>query len=302
MATGRLSIELLEAFVAVAKTGNMTQAGAQLNRTQPCISTQLKKLEYRVGKPLIQRSERTMQLTQTGRVLLENAEDILRCYETTRQRISVPELTGEVHAGLPEWFMTEKLQSIFINFSKVHSAVKLKMTIADSATLHKMLDNSELSLAIALVSRSKTKPEEYVDEPLIWVANPNLKLEDTIPLILFNEPCPFREEVFSKLSEAGKFWEERFTTTSVAAAQIAVTSGLGVCALPAGAILPNFRVLTEDEGFLPLEPSQLAIYSGTRNNSATVDYLADHLTGFLNQSIAKASPLEGLVDSHLRVV
>ena len=105
-ATGRMSIEMLEAFVAVARSGNITQAGKMLNRTQPCISTQLKRLEERVGKPLLKRNARLMGLTQAGYILLENAENILQTYEITKLRLSAPELTGEVHVGLPEWFTT----------------------------------------------------------------------------------------------------------------------------------------------------------------------------------------------------
>ncbi|MFK7903338.1 MAG: LysR family transcriptional regulator [Nitratireductor sp.] len=306
MTTGRLSIELLEAFVAIAKTGNITNAGIELNRSQPCISTQLKRLEERVGKALIDRSERRIGLTHYGEILLENAEDILRSYEITKQRLSTPELSGIVHVGLPEWFATHKLNSIFCNFSRVHPNVKLKMTIADSDTLHKMLEKNELNLALALTTDSKPEPQEVVNEPLVWVSNQHIEVNTKdigtkIPLILFNEPCPFRDAIFNTLKIHDLKWDERFTTTSVAAAQVAISSGLGVGVLPAGAVKKEFRILTQEDGLPPLQDTSLAIYKSDAKSCRTVEFLAAHLSDFMKQTIAINSTLSTSLPGELKL-
>lgn len=305
MTTGRLSIELLEAFVTVAKTGNVTKAGDLLNRTQPCISTQIKRLEERVGKPLIERSARTIHLTQTGRILLENAQNILQCYETTRLRLSVPELTGEIHVGLPEWFATDKLQSVFCDFVRAHPNVKLDITIADSVTLHDRLNEGAINLAIALSSNMREEPLDVVEEPLIWVTNQKDQIDDVVPLVLFEEPCPFREIVFEALTSAGRHWRERLATSSVAVAQVAVSSGVGVSALPAGAVLPHHKVLREADGFPKLPSVKLAVYTPSEDHSQTLDYFSEHLNSFLHDSVMQISPLSNnsvLNGSDLRLV
>jgi len=299
---GRFNIELLEAFVAVAEAGNVTHAGTRLNRTQPCVSTQLRRLEDRVGKPLIERNARTMNLTPAGRILYQHATEILRSHEEARLRLSAPELTGTVHVGLPEWYATGQLQSIFCNFVRIHPNVKLEMTVADSATLHEMLTNNEINLAIALVTASKALPDEVVEEPLHWAVNDGCQLTDPLPLILFPQPCPFREIVFSALAQAGRQWYERITTTSVAAAQVAVMSGAGISCLPSGAILEGFKILKEQDGFPRLPASQLAIYTQTSTQSPIVDYLEEHLNDLLQNAIAPRSALAGKISPELRVV
>lgn len=293
MSTGRLSIELLEAFVTVAKTGNITQAGNMLNRTQPCISTQLKRLEERVGKPLLERSARTISLTPTGRILLENANNILTCYETTRLRLSVPELTGEVHVGLPEWFATDKLQTVFCDFVRAHPNVKLDISIADSVTLHEKLTNGEINIAIALSSDLRPEPIDVVSEPLIWVTNQKDVIDDIVPLVLFEKPCPFREMVFDTLHKAGKHWQERLATSSVAVAQVAVSSGVGISALPAGAVKPQHKILRESDGFPALPAVNLGVYTMFEEQSNTLDYFSQHLKSFLNNSVMQPSALSG---------
>jgi DNA-binding transcriptional LysR family regulator len=286
-----LSIELLEAFVMVAKTGNVTLAGTKLNRTQPCISTQIKRLEERVGKPLIERNSRTIHLTPTGRVLFENAENILQCYETALLRLSVPELTGELHVGLPEWFATDRLQSVFCDFVRAHPNVKLDITIADSVTLHERLTEGDINLAIALSSHHRTEPDNFVEEPLVWVANQREQISDVVPLVLFEKPCPFRERVFDALRSAGRHWQERMATSSVAVAQVAVSSGVGVSALPAGAVLPNHKVLTEADGFPPLPSVNLAVYTPSGEPSQTLISFSKHLNEFLRDSVSQKSAL-----------
>ncbi len=302
MSIGRFSIELLEAFVAVAEAGNVTHAGSRLNRTQPCVSTQLRRLEDRVGKPLIERTARTMNLTPAGRILYQHATEILKSHEEARLRLSAPELTGTVHVGLPEWYATGELQSIFCNFVRLHPNVKLEMTVADSATLHEMLGHNEINLAIALVSSAKPEPSGVVEEALHWVVTDACPLSDPLPLILFPEPCPFRELAFAALAQAGRQWYERITTTSVAAAQVAVMSGAGVSCLPSGAVLDGFRVLREQDGFPKLPDSQLAIYTQSKTQSPIVDYLEEHLADLLHSAITPRSALAGKPQPDLRVV
>lgn len=299
---GRFNIELLEAFVAVAEAGNVTRAGTLLNRTQPCVSTQLRRLEERVGKPLIERNARTMDLTPAGRILYQHATEILKSHEEARLRLSAPELTGKVNVGLPEWFATGQLQSVFCNFVRIHPNVRLQLTVADSATLHEMLSNDEINLAIALVSAAKPIPNEIVEEQMHWAVNESFQVNGPVPLIMFPEPCPFRKPTFDALARAGFEWQERITTTSVAAAQNAVMSGVGVCPLPSGALVEGFKTLKPQDGFPELPATQLSIYTPSITQSPIVEYLEEHLSNFLRNSIASHSVLAGNKQRELRLV
>jgi len=298
---GRLSLELLEAFVAVVETGNITHAGAKLNRTQPCVSTQIRRLEERAGKPLLSRSSRTIGLTPAGRMLHQHALDILRTHEEAKLKLAAPELTGEVHVGLPEWYATARLQSLFCEFARVHPQVKLGMTVADSATLHRLLSLNEMNLAIALVSATKPIPEETVTEPLHWVASPDLDISERVPLILFPEPCPFRDAAFDALSSVGREWYERVTTTSVAAAHVAVASGIGVCVLPSGALTDSLQILGTDQRFPNLPSTRLAVYKPLSAQSPTVEHLGDYLSEFLRTSVAQLSVIGENRQRNLRI-
>jgi len=64
----------LRSFVAVAQTGNLTQAAKRLYTTPPAISAHIKTLEEELSTPLFIRSSKGMTLTDKGKLLLTKAQ------------------------------------------------------------------------------------------------------------------------------------------------------------------------------------------------------------------------------------
>lgn len=64
----------LRSFVAVAQTGNLTQAAKRLYTTPPAISAHIKALEEELSTPLFIRSSKGMSLTDKGQLLLNKAQ------------------------------------------------------------------------------------------------------------------------------------------------------------------------------------------------------------------------------------
>ena len=64
----------LRSFVAVAQTGNLTQAAKRLYTTPPAISAHIKMLEEELSTPLFIRSSKGMALTEKGTLLLKKAQ------------------------------------------------------------------------------------------------------------------------------------------------------------------------------------------------------------------------------------
>jgi len=63
-------------FYLVAKTGSIAAAGEQLDLAQPTLSVQIKQLEKRLGEKLFRRVGRSLEMTETGRMVYQYAEDI----------------------------------------------------------------------------------------------------------------------------------------------------------------------------------------------------------------------------------
>ena len=69
---------LLQAFVAVAREGNVSRAAERLHRSQPAVSLQIKELGERLGVELFQRTATGVLLTREGASLLSHAERALQ--------------------------------------------------------------------------------------------------------------------------------------------------------------------------------------------------------------------------------
>ncbi|MFB4311160.1 LysR family transcriptional regulator [Actinomadura sp. GTD37] len=93
----------LRCFVVVAEELHFGHAAERLGMAQPPLSQRIQRLERELGVRLFDRSSRKVELTSSGRLLLDEARDILsrvdRVYSVA-ERARLGEV-GTVRAGLP---------------------------------------------------------------------------------------------------------------------------------------------------------------------------------------------------------
>lgn len=76
-----LNYHHLRYFWAVAHDGNLTRTAERLNLSQSALSTQIKRLEERIGQTLFERRGRALHLTEAGRITLDHADTIFAAGE-----------------------------------------------------------------------------------------------------------------------------------------------------------------------------------------------------------------------------
>jgi DNA-binding transcriptional LysR family regulator len=72
-----MELRHLRYFVAVAEERSFTKAAQRLHVAQPPLSLQIQRLEQELGASLFDRSTQPIELTEAGRVLLDDARDVL---------------------------------------------------------------------------------------------------------------------------------------------------------------------------------------------------------------------------------
>jgi DNA-binding transcriptional LysR family regulator len=98
----------LRYLVAVADAGTFTHAAERMFIAQPTLSQQIRRLEEMVGTPLLYRRRDGVQLTEAGRVLLEESRTVLSLLDhgVTRSRqaagLGRPRLRFAMPPNLPE--------------------------------------------------------------------------------------------------------------------------------------------------------------------------------------------------------
>ena len=88
-----MTLDEIEAFVAIAEKGGVTRAAQHLGRTQPAITRRIRQIEAKLKAPLVQASGRGVRLTEQGRAFLPHAQTVLAALKDGERAV------GDVAAG-----------------------------------------------------------------------------------------------------------------------------------------------------------------------------------------------------------
>jgi LysR family transcriptional regulator, regulator for bpeEF and oprC len=91
--TAGLELDELRALVKVAQAGSFTRAADLLGTEKARVSRTLSKMEARLGVRLLERTTRSLRLTEVGREVFERAVGILAAVEDTER------MAAQVHAA-----------------------------------------------------------------------------------------------------------------------------------------------------------------------------------------------------------
>ncbi|QTP59384.1 LysR family transcriptional regulator [Billgrantia antri] len=76
-----LTFRLLQVYVAVVRSGSVSEAARQLHLTQPTVSQQLRRLAEAVGEPLLQSGHGRLNTTEAGRELYRASREVLSRFD-----------------------------------------------------------------------------------------------------------------------------------------------------------------------------------------------------------------------------
>lgn len=275
-----LPTELLRTFVAIADSGNFSQAAEQVHRTQSAVSMQVKRLEELLGKSLFKRDSRHSRLTADGLTLLGYARRILKLNEEAVSLLTRPELSGWVSIGLPDDYATRFLPEILAGFSRTHPRVQVQVTCEPSSQLKQRIQRQELDLAMITSATAEIENSLLLRrEPMVWVtAEQHLQHEESpLPLALFPDDCYCRNWALEALDKANIDYRIAYTSPSIMGMQAAVMAGLAVTAISQSIIPPGMRQLGAEEGMPNLPSACFLLQRSPGNSNIAVDSLAEHI-------------------------
>ncbi|MFD2641625.1 LysR substrate-binding domain-containing protein [Pseudomonas japonica] len=253
---------LLRAFVTVVETGNFTRAGERLHLTQSTVSQQIIRLEQSLGSRLLDRSQRQVWPTEAGERLLGYARRILRLEEEARLALSPAQAQTALRLGAPEDLAGELLTEALRGFIGERPHLRLEVESGLSNPLLHLYRNGELDMLLVKQWGADRDAHARWKEPLSWVCSARgLLAREPLPLVVFPVGALYRQEMIHALESSGRPWRISYSSTSLASLGAAVSAGLGVSLIPSRCVLPGHRVLGVDDGFMPVEGLELALYA-----------------------------------------
>ncbi|XBS68633.1 transcriptional regulator LrhA [Acerihabitans sp. KWT182] len=250
-----LDLDLLRTFVAVADLNTFAAAAASVCRTQSAVSQQMQRLEQLVGKELFARHGRNKLLTEHGIQLLGYARKILLYNDEACTSLMYSNIQGSLTIGASDDTADSILPFLLSRVTRIYPKLSIDVCVKRSPLMQEMLNSGEVDLAITTLGEGKHPHVTLRTSPTLWYCAADYRFSpgDVIPLVVSDEPSPFRTMAIDFLQDAGIPWRIAYSASTLAAIRAAVKAGLGVTARPVEMMSTDLRVLGQGEG-LPLLP------------------------------------------------
>jgi len=120
-------------FVAVIRAGSFTAAADALGRSTSYISKEITRLEKRLSSRLLNRTTRTISLTDTGRAYFERCDQIVIDAENAERSINQLQDTprGLLRVNAPSSFSQKKLMELLPTFLNTYPEIQLEVEFND---------------------------------------------------------------------------------------------------------------------------------------------------------------------------
>ena len=124
-----MELRHLRYFVAVAEMENVSRAALKVHVSQPALSRQIRDLEDEIGFSLLERTAKSVRLTDAGRAFLDNARALLQNAEeaVTKARAVASAEPSELHVGYSPTPTAEILPKILRAFQRAMPNVHVKL-------------------------------------------------------------------------------------------------------------------------------------------------------------------------------
>ena len=124
----------MSAFVAVAEQASFAKAARQLGVSRSTLSETIRNLEEKLGVRLLNRTTRSVALTEVGERLLAELRPALEGFQAAVDSIGAfrDQPTGHLRLTVPRPAAKQVLEPIVADFLKAHPAITLEV-VTDSA-------------------------------------------------------------------------------------------------------------------------------------------------------------------------
>jgi DNA-binding transcriptional LysR family regulator len=189
-----MELRQLRYLVTIVEEGGFTRAAERVHVAQPGISAQIRQLERELGQELLDRSGRTVRLTEAGAIVLPLARAALQAVEDMQDAADqLAGLTrGHVRVGMVTSCGVPDLPALLAEFRFAYPGIDITLSEDNAGALLGAVRDGGLDLALTALSDVDPPGLELAvlaDEPVVAVVPHGVALtgQDTIELAALTE-------------------------------------------------------------------------------------------------------------------
>ena len=154
-----LDWNLIRVFVTVVEEGSVTRGADRLLRTQPTVSSALKRLEESVGRRLIDRGSRRFELTVHGAVLYQEARAVSEAISQFGSKLhqADEDVTGSIRIAMPSYVVFPPFDEILAKFHAQYPSVKFTIDIMPSKQVVRTTTEGLSTFGICLLAKPQRR-------------------------------------------------------------------------------------------------------------------------------------------------
>ena len=265
-----MHLETLKVFCDVVETKSFSVAASQNYVTQSAVSQQIRMLEEKYGKQLLERTRGNVQLTPAGEILYNVSKEIVERYHDLEARLQAAAKTvaGAVRVATVHTIGLYELSSQLKRFLKAFPQVQLQLEYSKSNKIYDDAVKGHIDLGIVAypMRRAGITVMPFREDRLVIVCPPqhplarfrqvSIKKLAGEPLVGFDRDIPTRRETDRVLRRHGLETRYVMELDNAEIMKRVVEIGLGVAILPEAAVRPEVKggslvaVQVSDEVFL----------------------------------------------------
>ncbi|HEY3880894.1 MAG TPA: LysR family transcriptional regulator [Trebonia sp.] len=276
-----LDIAPLRSFVAVADAEGFQRAADVLHLSQGAVSQHVRRLEFAIGRPLVERRGRGWRFTSDGEQLLTQARRLLALHDEMLAGF-YDDASKTVIIGSTEHAAAQLLPYLAGTLDRSLPGCRVKFRIDRGTKLRESFAAGRIDIALLLGPADDPRAAAVGDLELNWYSSPGWTAPgggEAVPLVAFDNPCVLRSRALETLARHSVPVVMGAEAQQLAGVQAAVMAGLGVALMATLGQTPEGLVSVED---LPRpEPVPLAVWSRQGLNSAVSDCVSDGLRRLL---------------------
>jgi DNA-binding transcriptional LysR family regulator len=225
-----IDLDLLRSLVAFNETGSLARAADRVGRTESAVSLQMKRLEELINQRLMTRSGRRLVLTDEGYSVLHYARQMLAMNDDLLSTVCQRPFSGRLRVAASQDFGEEILPGVLKDLAARYPGVRFEVGVEGGLRGLSELEKREVDVVLTIGLQDHPSAHTLQRAKLAWIASPELagRVEKPVPLVVFNQPCRFKQRAIEALDQAGIPWEIVFRSPSLTGLWAAAKANIGV--------------------------------------------------------------------------